>query len=178
MRHLPNLITASRGLSGFVVFFLLAVPDPGSAAFWVFVAAMLTDLFDGALARRLGTVDELGRWLDPISDKLLIDLSWLALWNAGWSPGWLSLTLIFRDLTVAVGYTGTRVTGRRFEVNHAGRLAVSFEGIALGILLFHGPWLGLDWPAIGRTLGAIALLFSLAAVGGYVRSGPRPDPLR
>lgn len=172
LRHLPNLITASRGLLGFAVYFLMVRDAPDRAAFWVFVGAMLTDLFDGALARRFGSDDELGRWMDPIADKLLTDLAWLGLWVADWAPGWLALPMIFRDLSIAVGYSLTRVSGRRFEVNHVGRLALSVEGISVSVLLFHGPWLGLDWRAIGVTLGLVAMVGSAASVVGYVATGP------
>lgn len=174
VRHLPNLVTGARGLAGFAVLGLLWWPREDGLAFVVFVAAMFTDLFDGALARRLGSVGELGQWLDPISDKLLTNGAWIGLWASGWAPGWLAAPMILRDLGVALGYVAARRRGRRYEVSAVGRLALSVEGIAVAVLVFHGPWIGVDWVAVGTALGALALTLSMWAALAYLRDGPLP----
>lgn len=177
-RWIPNLVTASRGLAGLLVVWVLLGPLPDRLGFWLFVGAMLTDLVDGWLARKLGAISIVGQWLDPASDKVLGDACWLALWGVGWAPGWLALTMVARDVVVAAGFVLAWRRGVRFEPNLAGRLMVSFEGIALAVLLFHGPWLGVDWPAVGTALGIVALALSLGSAVEYLAQGPgrRPSP--
>lgn len=172
IRWIPNALTASRGLIGLAVAALLAGPGPARLGFWLFVFAMLTDLVDGWLARRLGATSDVGEWLDPLSDKVLTDACWIGLWASGWAPWWLAGGMLLRDGLVVLGYLLTLRTGRRFRANLAGRLMVSFEGVAVAVLLFHGPWLGVDWPTVGVALGILTLVLSLASVGGYLVRGP------
>ena len=72
--NLPNALTASRLLAIPVLMVLLVARFPGhdQVAAAVFVAASLTDTLDGNLARRRGQVTELGKFLDPLADKLFI----------------------------------------------------------------------------------------------------------
>ena len=55
-----------------------------------------------------------------------------------------------------------------------GQIGVAFEGVAVSVLLFHGPWLEVHWPSVGLVLGAITLVLSLIAVGQYLLWGPTP----
>lgn len=74
LRHLPNALTIGRILVIPFVVGLLFI-DGSTAAVWatvLFVAAAVTDFFDGWLARKLQVVSEIGRFLDPIADKLLV----------------------------------------------------------------------------------------------------------
>jgi CDP-diacylglycerol--glycerol-3-phosphate 3-phosphatidyltransferase len=173
-RLLPNLLTASRGLAGLVVAWVLVGPLPDRLGFWLFVVAVFTDLFDGWLARRLHATSAVGQWLDPLSDKLLAAACWLGLWWVGWAPGWLVGTILLRDVLVASGFAVAWSRGLRFAPNLAGRLMVSFEGVALAVLLFHGPWIAVDWPAVGVGLGVLTLLLSVGSALEYLAEGPVP----
>lgn len=170
--HLPNLVTAGRGLCGLVVAGLLVGPGLHFLAFWIFVAAIASDLVDGWLARRLDARSSAGEWLDPLSDKLLTDLTWVAVWWIGFAPGWLAGAIIGRDLLVLLAWAWAAPRGRRWLPNPLGQIMVAYEGVALSVLVFHGPWLGVHWPSVGVVLGAIALLLSFASLVQYVRQGP------
>jgi cardiolipin synthase (CMP-forming) len=102
MRHLPNAITALRGLSVVPLAVLLALDDYRSALVIAIVAG-LSDLLDGWLAKRYGWNSALGAWLDPIADKLfvLIALTMLAL--NGLLPMWLVAVVLVRDLLIVAG---------------------------------------------------------------------------
>ena len=92
----PNLLTAIRLiLAPFVAWRLLEHDLEG--AFWLFVAAAVTDLLDGNLARLLNQRSVLGAWLDPIADKvmLLTTLSMLCLTEV--LPLWLLWLVLVRD---------------------------------------------------------------------------------
>ncbi len=177
----PTAVTASRGVAGPVLVALLVVFDDGRAAFWLFVFAMLTDLIDGWLARRAGSDPEWGALLDPLADKVLTTSAWLALELRGWAPSWLALPHLARDAVISLLWYRFRRRGVVWQSNKVGQIAVSYEGTALGVLLFHGPWNGTHWPTVGVVIGAFSLALTLASAAGYglqwVRHGPpAPDP--
>lgn len=178
LRAIPNLITAGRGLCGPVVLWLMLVADQPWVAFWVFAVGMMTDLFDGWLAQRWGSDRELGMFLDPLSDKVLGASTWIALWARGWAPPWLVIPLLTRDVVVAVGWRLARRKGSLWTASRLGQVATSYEGAALGILLFHGPWLDVRWPVVGATVGLFGLTGSLLSAIGYAVNGPPPPAPR
>jgi CDP-diacylglycerol--glycerol-3-phosphate 3-phosphatidyltransferase len=145
-------------------------------AFWLFIASIATDLLDGFAARRLGVTDNpMGKWLDPFCDKVLTDSVWLALWWIDFAPGWLACTIVIRDLIVITAWCICRVKGLAWErPSPIGQVAVAFEGVAVSVLLFHGPWLTVHWPSVGVVLGAITLVLTVFALIPYVRWGPTP----
>lgn len=178
---LPNLLTAARGLAGPVVAWLVLVHGSSDLAFSVFLFAILTDLADGSLARALGATSDLGRQLDPIADKVLADATWLTLGLVGWAPWWLAGPMLLRDLGVGLAWLAL---GRpTVSAPMLGRMKVSFEGVALPVLLFRSPWLDVHWPSVGVVIGSIALAFSvasaLACLQGVLvvpRDPARPQP--
>ena len=74
MVHVPNALTISRLLAIPLLMFLLLAdfPNHDQVAAIVFVLFSLTDTMDGQLARRQGTVSDLGKFLDPLADKLFV----------------------------------------------------------------------------------------------------------
>lgn len=177
LRHLPNAITLSRGLCGPVCMALLLGWEANFVAFWVFLFAICTDMIDGWVARKLNATSRAALFLDPLADKLLAGFTWAALWGIGFAPGWLAGAMVLRDLLIGVAWAWAAPRGGHWEPHPAGQIAVSFEGIALCVLLFHGPWLDVHWPTVGTVLGTIALALSLLAVVEYVGTGPRrPEP--
>jgi cardiolipin synthase len=105
--NLPNLITLAR---------LLAVPaaiwfilnERHAAAFWVFVAAGLSDALDGYIAKRFNRSTELGALLDPAADKALLTGVYLTLGIAGHLPAWLVFLVVLRDHLIVLGYVALR----------------------------------------------------------------------
>lgn len=175
LRHLPNLVTASRGVAGILIAALLLGPRAHFLAFWIFMAAIATDLVDGWLARRLGARSTLGEWLDPLSDKALTDLTWIALWWIEFAPAWLALANIGRDLAVLAAWMWAAPRGMRWQPTPVGQVTVAYEGVALSVLIFHGPWLQVHWPSVGIVLGCIALALSLVSLVEYAVKGPVRD---
>jgi len=102
MRHIPNIICLFRIL--LIVPLILAMLEERQALILVlFTIAALSDALDGFLAKRFGWTSDLGRFLDPAADKLLLMSVFVA---AAWldiAPWWVAAVAIARDITIGVG---------------------------------------------------------------------------
>ena len=102
LANIPNAITLARVISVPVLFYLL-VSGRSVAAFVVFVAAGVSDAVDGYLAKRFDWRSELGAYLDPLADKLLIVSIFIALGVREELPLWLVVAVVSRDILIVVG---------------------------------------------------------------------------
>lgn len=96
---IPNLITLARILLVPVVVWAI-VGGHMLLAFALFLAAGISDAVDGFLAKRFGMQSELGRYLDPLADKVLIVSIYVSLGASGSIPGWLVILVVSRDLMI------------------------------------------------------------------------------
>ena len=99
----PNRLTIARIIMAPVVMILLQVGEPEArwAAFFVFLVAALTDMVDGYLARKYGWISNLGKFLDPLADKLLVCLAWIGLADLGLMPQWTVYVVVGRELLIS-----------------------------------------------------------------------------
>jgi cardiolipin synthase len=96
---IPNLITLGRIL--LVPFVIWAIASGElRAAFVLFMAAAISDLIDGFLAKRFGMQTELGAYLDPLADKVLIMSIYLTLGITGIIPRWIVILVVSRDIMI------------------------------------------------------------------------------
>jgi cardiolipin synthase len=136
---IPNALSLVR-LASVPVFVALFVTGHEEAGVIVYAAAAWTDFFDGYIARRTGSVTELGKILDPLADRVFIVALAIALVARDTLPLWLAAVVIARDLAVVSLFP---ILDRRGMV----RIPVSFTGkSATASLLF-----GLTWLAWSRT---------------------------
>lgn len=98
----PNVVSLARIALVPVVLALLAAGARPGAALLIVVAAA-SDGLDGALARKTGRVTELGKILDPLADKIAVDVVLLALLLRGEFPGWAFALVVARDLGIGAG---------------------------------------------------------------------------
>jgi cardiolipin synthase len=97
----PNQLTFLR--FGFLPFFVISIwYDHYDWALGVLIAAALSDLLDGVLARHLNQKTELGAYLDPIADKLLLSSAFLLLAMKHKVVWWLTILVLARDLLMLV----------------------------------------------------------------------------
>ncbi|MCD6587378.1 MAG: CDP-diacylglycerol--glycerol-3-phosphate 3-phosphatidyltransferase [Candidatus Fermentibacteraceae bacterium] len=99
----PNRLTIARIVMAPVVMILLQMGTSEArwAALIVFVTAALTDMVDGYLARKYGWISNLGKFLDPLADKLLVCLAWIGLSELGLVPQWTVYIVVGRELLVS-----------------------------------------------------------------------------
>ncbi|MEM9443171.1 MAG: CDP-alcohol phosphatidyltransferase family protein [Pseudomonadota bacterium] len=113
--NLANLITVVRLLMVPPLMWLI-VTDRVWAAFWVFMAAGLSDALDGYIAKTFNQSTDLGTILDPLADKALLDGIYIALALAGHLPIWLALLVVGRDVMIVAGVILIRRRDRVFRV--------------------------------------------------------------
>src|SRR5579863_962884 len=178
--NIPNLLTMARIAA--IPFFTWLLDDPTpKRGFWaaiVFTAAAITDMLDGYLARKLGVVSVLGKFLDPLADKLIVMAALVWLVPMGRIAAWVVVLLLAREISV----TGLRsVAASEGVVISAGRegktkTALQMIGIVALVLGFpyHMTYLGIDLGVVdmvhvGKALVYLSLLFSFASAAQYVR---------
>ena len=107
----PNLITLARILLVPVLVWAIASGEM-LIAFLLFLVAGVSDLVDGFLAKRFGMTSEIGAYLDPLADKVLIVSIYVALGITGAIPRWLVILVVSRDIMI-VGAVHPLVAGRQ-----------------------------------------------------------------
>ncbi len=85
---LPNLISIARLMAVPVMIYLI-INEYYLGAFWLFVAAGVSDAIDGYLAKALGQATVLGSYLDPLADKALLVSVYVSLGHVNLLPSWL-----------------------------------------------------------------------------------------
>ena len=143
-------------------------------AFVLFVAAGISDAVDGFLAKRFGMTSELGAYLDPLADKVLIVSIYVALGFSEAVPRWLVILVVSRDLMIIGAVMLSWLVGKPVEVkpllvsklNTAAQ--IFFAGLVLGSLglQFNPGW------ALPFTMALVAFL-TLLSVAAYVREWVR-----
>ncbi|EWY39983.1 CDP-alcohol phosphatidyltransferase [Skermanella stibiiresistens SB22] len=99
---IPNIISMGRLLSVPLAVWLI-LEGRLDWAFWLFIAAGLSDAVDGFIARSFRSRTMLGGFLDPIADKALLVSVYLALGHTGYLPLWLVILVVFRDILIVGG---------------------------------------------------------------------------
>ena len=102
MKRLPNIISLLRILVVPVVIWLV-VADYWSAAFWIFLAAGISDAVDGFIAKRFDAVTKVGIYLDPLADKILLVAVFATFGASGLMPLWLVVLVVSRDVLIVGG---------------------------------------------------------------------------
>lgn len=113
--NIPNFLSLLRIILVPVIVIFL-IQDEYLKALMVFVAAGLTDALDGTLARLLNKQTELGAFLDPLADKILLSTSFIALSIFGLIPSWLTVIVISRDVIILAGIMTLSLMSVKYEI--------------------------------------------------------------
>ena len=137
--NLPNILTLSRIAAVPVVVFLLLFESKQSC-FWaaaVFTVASMTDWLDGYLARKWGIVTILGKFLDPLADKLIVMAALIMLIPLDRVPAWAVLVILARELIVSGIRSIASSEGIVIAASDLGKYKTIFQMIAIVGLLLH-----------------------------------------
>ncbi len=165
--NLPTWITLSRLLGIPFILYLLKYPTPDNR--WlcvgIFVVAAGTDWVDGYLARKLDQVTELGKFLDPLVDKLLVLGTLLALIELQLVPAWGVFIILARELAIAGWRVNPKLTGNSSisGANIWGKLKTVAQIIAISVLIAP---LSSRWDTASMVLFWLAVAFSL--ISGWI----------
>ncbi len=113
--NIPNFLSLLRIILVPVIVIFLIQNEYAKALIAFFVAG-LTDALDGALARLLKKQTELGAFLDPLADKILLSTSFISLSIFGLIPGWLTVIVISRDLIILIGIITLTMLSVTYEI--------------------------------------------------------------
>ncbi len=137
--NLPNILTLSRVAAVPIVVFLLLFESKQNC-FWaafVFTAASITDWLDGYLARKWGIVTILGKFLDPLADKLIVMAALIMLIPLGRVPAWAVFVILARELIVSGIRSIASSEGIVIAASDLGKYKTIFQMIAIVGLLLH-----------------------------------------
>jgi cardiolipin synthase (CMP-forming) len=112
---IPNVITVLRICLVPILIWCIG-SDAWHAAFWIFVAAGVSDGVDGFIAKRFDQKSELGAMLDPLADKVLLVSIYVSLGIVGVLPRWLVILVVFRDLMIVGAVLLSWVMGRPVRI--------------------------------------------------------------
>jgi CDP-diacylglycerol---glycerol-3-phosphate 3-phosphatidyltransferase len=178
--NLPNLLTMGRIAAIPFFIWLLDSPTP-IRGFWaciVFTAAAITDLLDGYLARKLDVVSVLGKYLDPLADKLIVMAALVWLVSLRRVPAWVVVVLLAREISVTGLRSVAASEGVVISAGHEGKTKTALQMIGIVALVlghpYHLSYLGIDLGVVdmvhvGQMLVYLSLLFSFASAAQYVR---------
>jgi CDP-diacylglycerol--glycerol-3-phosphate 3-phosphatidyltransferase len=178
--NLPNLLTMGRVA---VIPLVILLIDRGSPkdCWWaalVYSAAALTDLVDGWLARRMHVVSVLGKFLDPLADKLLVMAVLIYLVPMGRIPTWAVALLLARELSVTGLRSIASSEGVVIAAGDDGKTKTALQMAGLLCLILGYPYhltlgpidLGeVDLVYVGRALVYVSLVFSIMSALSYTR---------
>jgi CDP-diacylglycerol--glycerol-3-phosphate 3-phosphatidyltransferase len=188
--NLPNLLTLSR-LAGIPVLVWLLVARFDGHDLWaaaLFLVFSATDTFDGRLARRFGKVTELGKFLDPLADKLFILAVLVTLVQEGMLAAWIVVVIFGRELLITILRSVSLGQGRVIAASGWGKTKTVSQVAAITLLIAARPYPALEPFAI--LLVALALVVTIYSGLDYLwrfryvlalpprRPAIRPLPLR
>ena len=176
----PWILTLGRlPLAGaFAVVVAMTAGGPAGGAATVALAALaalieLTDLLDGMVARRTGTVTELGGLVDPLCDSLSRLTVFFAAALAGWIWIGVPLVMVGRDVIVAYVRIVCARTGRQTSARISGKLKAIVQGVAVFVvILAASPWISPGAVAPIRIVTAATVIaVTLWSLVDYLRGG-------
>lgn len=170
MWNLPNILTLSRVPLMFLIVGLMYVDARGAAtaAFWLFIAAAVSDWLDGAIARRRGIVSNFGKFMDALTDKVLVIGLMVAFAERQTLPVAFVLVTLTREFLVSGMRMVAAAKGVVVPADGGGKTKTISQMIAIGCLL-AAPMLNTDvahwthWPVAG-----LAEIVEKAGLVGFI----------
>ncbi|HEY3594753.1 MAG TPA: CDP-diacylglycerol--glycerol-3-phosphate 3-phosphatidyltransferase [Polyangiaceae bacterium] len=177
--NLPNLLTMARIV---VIPLVLTLLDRGGPrdCFWaavIFALAAVTDFLDGYFARTRGLVSVLGKFLDPLADKLIVMATLVWMVPMGRIAPWVVVLLLGRDISITALRSIAASEGVVIAAGESGKAKTALQMVGIVLLMLGYPYqmsfivfdLGVvDLVRAGRWLIYISLVYSLLSAAQYV----------
>ncbi len=178
--NLPNLLTMLRIVLIPAALYLIVEATP-RASFWaamVYAVSAITDFLDGWIARRRGLVSVLGKFLDPLADKLLVTSVLIVMVAMHRVPAWAVIIIIARELSVTSLRVIAMSEGVTIAAGQGGKEKAALQMVAVFMLMIHHRYdvdFGLfrldaiDFNAVGLVLLYLSVFFAVTSAGEYVK---------
>jgi len=171
----PNLVTYFRFATAPILVWLLMHTSPAAswAAAAVFFVATISDYFDGYLARNYDSVTTLGKFLDPMADKLVVVTALIMLAGTARTPhvpAWMVAVLVARETMVTGLRAVAAAEGMIVAAEELGKYKMALQSIAIHGLLVHYTYFHVDCFAFGMFVLWIAMIVTVwSGIDYYAR---------
>jgi CDP-diacylglycerol--glycerol-3-phosphate 3-phosphatidyltransferase len=185
--NIPNQITVSRiiMIPIFVVFMLVdfgwgdvtflgaTIPVGHLLGAIIFILAAVTDFIDGYYARKHNLVTNIGKFLDPLADKLLVSAALIILVELGFAPAWIVILIISREFAV----TGLRLIladeGEVVAAKQLGKIKMWTQIVAVSALLLHNVFFEMFSIPFASIMLYVSLFFTIWSGWDYFYANRR-----
>ena len=159
--NIPNALTVSRlvAIPALMALLLLRFPGHDQVAAALFIGFSLTDTVDGQLARRRGKVTDLGKFLDPLADKLFVLSVLIVLVQEGLVAAWVVVLIFSRELIITILRSVGASQGRVIAAAPLGKTKTVTQMAAVTLLILQRPYPVLI--PVAAIVVAVAVVFTL-----------------
>lgn len=166
--NLPNKLTILRivMIPFFVLFMLLPVTGPSDKwiALALFIAASLTDLLDGHIARKYNLITNFGKFMDPLADKLLVCSALICLVELGRIPSWIVIVIIAREFIISGFRLIASDNGVVIAASYWGKFKTTFQMVMICLMIANMDALSL----LTNIIMWIALILTVVSLLDYL----------
>lgn len=164
--NLPNKLTILRAIMipFFLVFLYMSPGWSKWVALGIFIAASLTDMLDGKIARKYNLVTNFGKFMDPLADKLLVCSALIALSDLNRIPAWIVIVIIARDFIISGFRLIAAEKGIVIAAGWWGKIKTTVQMIMVGFLIADFK----VFYIFDQVLIYLALALTLISLGDYL----------
>ncbi len=170
-KYIPNLLTYMRILFAPVILWLIYLDTPQSG-YWAcacFILASITDYYDGALARKWNIVSTMGKFMDPVADKVLVSSTLIMLVPTDKLSPLLVIILVARDSIIDGLRSAAATNNVVISAAKMGKWKTATQMVAIPCILFYQPLFGLPIYQIGYWTLWASVFLSVLSGFHYVR---------
>lgn len=174
--NLPNLLTLAR-VAAVPIVLVLMLSDSRSSGMWaaaIFGMAAATDFVDGWLARKWGIVTVLGKFLDPLADKLIVMVALIMLIPLGRVPAWAVFIILAREIIVTGLRSIASSEGIVIDASDLGKYKTIYQMVAIPGLMLHYDYywfFGMEWQLFQVNMHNFGIFFFYIALALTLWSG-------
>jgi len=174
--NLPNILTLTR-IAAIPIVVVLLLSDSRSSGIWaaaIFGIAAATDFIDGWLARKWGVVTVLGKFLDPLADKLIVMAALIMLIPLDRVPAWAVFLILAREMVVTGLRSIASSEGIVIDASELGKYKTIYQMVAIPGLMLHYDYnwfFGLEWGIFQVNMHNFGIFFFYIAFALTLWSG-------
>ena len=174
--NLPNILTLAR-IAAVPVVLVLLLSDTRASGVWaaaIFGIAAATDFIDGWLARKWGVVTILGKFLDPLADKLIVMVALIMLIPLDRVPAWAVFLILAREMVVTGLRSIASSEGIVIDASELGKYKTIYQMVAIPGLMLHYDFnwfFGLEWGIFQVNMHNFGIFFFYIAFALTLYSG-------